>query len=170
MTTTQYTALEMELAVVNNILNKRKQVIVPNVWWGMHCIGLEHECDLLVMSGSGYLTEIEIKVSLSDLKRDKQKRHSHYNAVIKQLYFAIPRYLSDNIDLIPEQAGVFIVNRSYRDRTQDWIWSVTRERSAPARKTARPLKPEEQYKLARLGALRIWDLKKKYYKTLTAKG
>ena len=47
-----------------NFFNYRANLIVPNISWGL---GL-HECDLLVLTSSGYATEIEIKVSKADLK------------------------------------------------------------------------------------------------------
>lgn len=56
--------LEIETAIAMK-LDIRKHIIVPNISWGA---GL-HECDLLVINKSGYATEIEIKISKSDLKK-----------------------------------------------------------------------------------------------------
>lgn len=71
----------------------------------------KHECDVLIVSKSNYLTEIEIKVSLSDLKKDLEKWHKHSNEKLKYQYFAIPKYLEKHIDLIPENFGIIIVEK-----------------------------------------------------------
>lgn len=62
------TTLEMEIALMRE-LNIRKNIIVPNVSFGMYFkgYGALHECDLLCLSKSGYATEIEIKIIKSDL-------------------------------------------------------------------------------------------------------
>ena len=52
----------------------RQNIIVPNVWWGM---GFNYELDLMVISGSGWATEIEIKISVSDIRADLRKRRWH---------------------------------------------------------------------------------------------
>ena len=72
---------------------------------------IKHECDVLIISKSNYLTEIEIKVSLADLKKDLEKWHKHSNNKIKYQYFAIPEYLKKHIDLIPENFGIIIVDK-----------------------------------------------------------
>lgn len=71
---TKLTIDEIELAIVNSgIFNKRNDIIVPNVSWGL----LNHEADMVVMTKSGYLTEIEIKRSWEDFKADFKKPHEH---------------------------------------------------------------------------------------------
>ena len=66
----------------------RSHYVVPNVYWGLD---FYHELDLLSISKSGRVgTEIEIKVSKSDLKRDQEKRHGHRDSRISQLFFCWP--------------------------------------------------------------------------------
>jgi hypothetical protein len=142
------TAQKIEIALSRKF-DYRQNLIVPNVSWGLWL----HECDLLIMSKSGYLTEIEIKVSTSDLKKDAQKRHGHHNEKIKKLYFAIPEKLLKHESFIPERAGIIIYNSE-----RDWCRF---HRNAKTNNTAKPLSVEDQYQLARLGALRIWGLKSK---------
>lgn len=62
-------ARDIEIAIAK-MFNYRMNVIVPNVSWGL---GLRCECDLLIVSQRRYATEIEIKVSKSDIKADKKK-------------------------------------------------------------------------------------------------
>ena len=51
--------IKMEIAIARS-WNYRRHLIVPNVSWGFGV----HECDLLVISPSGYATEIEIKAAV----------------------------------------------------------------------------------------------------------
>lgn len=138
---------EIELALAN-YFGIRENLIVPNVSWGLGV----HECDLLVLSKSGYCTEVEIKISLSDLKKDLSKHHSHKSDKIKYLYFCIPSYLAKHIEFIPNNAGILIINSNHK------IFKIFE----PTRNiTAIKLNDEEKFIVARLGALRIWDLKSK---------
>jgi len=131
----------------------RTHLIVPNVSWGL---GI-HECDLLICSKSGYCTEVEIKISKSDLIKDKEKTHGHKNEKIKYLYFAIPEKLEtpDIIEHIPPDAGILVI-RQIKNR-----YHVKKIREAVKNKNCRALTEREQYEMARLGALRIWGLKNK---------
>lgn len=172
---------EIELAVAFYFA-RAQALSVPNVSWGM---GL-HECDVLVLTKSGYLYEVEIKVSMSDLIRDGHKDHGHVpgkrSPGIIELYYAMPVALFDKIsdqgqirpDLIPNRAGVFSfrrtdsgaplkLERKAEPQTRPFKISVPagecwRTSEIPP---ARKLTIEERYQFARLGTLRIWSLKKK---------
>ena len=133
----------------------RKNLIVPNVHWGMNM----HECDLLIVSKAGYVTECEIKVSRADLKKDQLKVHGHRSPCIKYLYFAVPEKLTEAaLELAPARAGILAVRH---DDPDDWTPRVRRIRDAECQKHARKMSDRDQYKVARLGALRIWNLKRK---------
>lgn len=149
------TTLEMECAVAQ-FLGVRRNLIVPNVNWGMNL----HECDLLVATQAGYLWEVEIKVSRADLKKDAEKRHGHRSHRIKHLYFAIPKYLEHCIEFIPEHAGILVVERYEGNEWRD-AGVRARQIRKPATNHCAPISANERYQLARLGALRIWDLKRK---------
>lgn len=133
----------------------RQNLIVPNVHWGMNM----HECDLLIISKAGYVTECEIKVSRYDLVKDREKKHGHDDPNIKYLYFALPDYLVSCIDLVPERAGILLVRAD--KGPDDYGPRVKRLRAPTARKHARKMTDSYRYKVARLGALRIWRLKRK---------
>ncbi len=141
--------LDMEL-LVGQFLNPRINLIIPNVSWGF-CI---HECDLLCVTKNRYLWEVEIKISKSDLIKDKGKRHNHKNNKIKRLYFAIPDYLQSEIEHIPEPAGIIVVN------TQNEYLYVKKIREAKQCGQYR-ITEREYIKLMHLGAMRIWGLKAK---------
>lgn len=143
---------EMELAIAE-WLGPRSHLIVPNVSWGM----LNHEADLLCLSRSGYATEIEIKVSVSDLRRDHKKQHQHNHSLIRYLYFAVPVEMGDCWADVPAGAGIIVVDNSCPDHVYaSWPKIIKPPRANPL---ARRFTIEQQYQLARLGTLRIWTLK-----------
>jgi hypothetical protein len=146
-------ASEIEIAIANHF-NYRQNLIVPNVCWGM---GL-HECDLLILTKSNYAYEIEIKVSKQDLIKDLNKAHKHESKKIKYLWFAVPDKLMEFAGYIPKHAGILKVEKRYTT-SNAWWYKVTRERWAET-KSKYKWSSQERYELARLGALRIWDLKK----------
>jgi len=144
------TTLELEIAVMKK-LGIRKKLIVTNISWGLNI----HECDLLMVSGSGYATEIEIKISKSDLIKDLEKRHKHQNRKIKYLYFAMPSSLAKHIEYVPTHAGIMVVNSRGR------VFTIARPKINPA---CRPLTEDEIFQVAKLGAMRILGLKTKILK------
>lgn len=134
----------------------RQNLVVPNVSWGAGV----HECDLLILSKSNWASEIEIKRSLSDLKKDAKKKHGHDNEKIRYLYFAIPDKLLKHQHVIPERAG--IISISLKDETRPAIGfrgDIVREPTVNSQ--ARKWEQRERHNLSRLGALRIWGLKQK---------
>ena len=140
-------ATEIELSVAR-YFSWRINLIVPNVSWGLWL----HECDLLVVTKAGYCYEVEIKISLSDLKADAKKSHGHKSKMIRKLYFAIPEYLTDAIEHIPENAGILIISA----RGQCKMF-----RDAATNSEAPKLTEKERYQVARLGTMRIFNLKQK---------
>lgn len=151
------TTIEMEVAL-STYLHYRQNLIVPNVCWGM---GL-HECDLLIVSKAGYLTEIEIKISRADLRADAKKWHGHNSRRIKRLFFALPDYLESCIDLVPERAGIILVRPKGNVPGEYPHYPRCKEiRAAQRNKDAQTISDADRYRIARLGALRIWNLKRK---------
>ena len=135
----------IEIAVARHF-GYRQNVIVPNVFWGL---GFRHELDLLLVTQRRVCWEIEIKVSVSDLKRDVEKRHQHQDPRLARLYFAISETLVPHISCIPESAGVLVVDSRLRLR-------VLRP---PRIRKAKKLTDSEYLKLLELGTMRIWTLK-----------
>lgn len=141
------TTPEIELALANH-LNIRTNIIVPNIHWGL----LPYEVDLLVLSSKGYATEIEIKVSVSDLKADKLKKHDHSSNLIKRLFFAMPDCLEKHITHVPAKAGILLV---------DYYGRVKEIRKPKINTAARKLTDKEIHQVLRLGNMRTWNLRKK---------
>lgn len=140
-------SLDIELAVASHF-GTSNNLIVPNISWGF----LDYECDLLVVTKSNYAWEIEIKVSRADIIRDKNKRHRHESRKIKFLYFAIPDYLLNCIEHIPDRAGIIVVDSEFK---------TCRTERHPLMWKNYKLSDAEKYQIARLGTLRIWGLKRK---------
>lgn len=141
------TSTDIEVAVAR-YLNPRTNLIVPNISWGLDL----HECDLLVVTKSGCAWEIEIKVSKYDLIKDKSKPHKHDSHKIKYLYFAIPESLLEHKEHIPERAGIIVV---YKKDLTTRCETVRQPQSHSNYKFT----DSERYAVARLGSMRIWDLK-----------
>jgi len=136
----------------------RQNLIVPNVYYGLN---FRYELDLMVVTPAGWATEIEIKVSLSDLKADKKKTHDHRSNKIKYLYFAVPENLqSPALELIPERAGLFIV----RYEPAVFEYNKTEAVKSPiTNNAARKITTTERIKLNELATMRIWSLKRIIY-------
>lgn len=133
----------------------RQHIIVPNCYINFGT-SADHECDLIVIKRSGYAEEIEIKMSKSDLKADFKKKHGHIDERLQHLFYAMPVELYEQCkDLIPEYAGVLTITK-YDD------CAVTRCVKAAPKKQCRKLTETEQLKIARLGVMRVWNLKSKY--------
>ena len=148
--------IEMEVALADHF-KFFKNLMVTNISWGLAPNGKHlHECDILLLTNSGYLWEIEIKVSKADLINDKKKSHGHLNDNIKRLYFAIPDYIKDYEKHIPDRAGIIIVRRA---KTSNRLFCRI-ERPAINQKGYK-LKKDEKHKMAVLGSMRAWSSKRK---------
>ena len=151
---TNLTIDEIELAVVNSgIFNKQTDIFVPNLSWGL----LNHEADLVVMSKSGYLTEIEIKRSWEDFKADFKKDHEHNDDRISNFYYCVPEsILGKVLEFFKERFGEALpAIIAYNDKgdiifNKGYSW-----------RGGRKLFIEEQLTIARLGCMRVWNLKQK---------
>jgi hypothetical protein len=140
----------------------RQNIIVPNISWGINI----HECDLLIIRKSGYGIEVEIKISKSDLKADAKKSHNHNDIAnrISELYFAIPDFLQDCIDFIPDHAGILILSRNKYYHYYNFL-EVKRLRKAKVNKNRNKFCDNEILKIAHLGTMRIWKLKQNIIET-----
>jgi len=149
---------DIEIAIAHRY-GWRRYFIVPNVHWGLN---FWHELDMLVVSPVGWATEIEIKVSASDLKADKKKIHGHRSDRIRQLYFAVPEDLrAKAMELIPERAGLIIV----KPDMAPYAYGKTEIVKTPKTNSgARKLNEKELQKLGKLAAMRIWSLKAVVYR------
>lgn len=114
---------------------------------------MEYEADLIVLTANGYVVEVEIKISLADLKRDcKKKKWSlrAFNELVSRFYYAMPAQLWEKPaarECVPNFAGVITVDDSGQVLTV----------KEAVRRTARPLRAPERFNLARVGSFRAWS-------------
>jgi len=140
----------------------RQYLIIPNVFWGFF---INREADLLIISKSGYVTEIEIKISFADFKKDFTKKCVssdiyENDSRIKSKIYAMPESVYDQnkekiMNLLPAYAGLWL-NGEY---------GIRRIIKKPVnKKNARKLTDKEIMGLMRLGCMRIWNLKHTLHK------
>jgi hypothetical protein len=148
------TVRDIELALSRHF-EYRTNIIIPNVSWGFL---YGREADLLILSKSGWLTEVEIKVSAADIKRDLQKRQGHWDRKVRQCWFAVPAGLASSPD-IPEHYGVLAIGpKIYAMGTHEYFY-VESKRVPKINPEARKVDDKDRMKLMRLGCMRIWSLK-----------
>lgn len=129
------------------------------------------EADLLVVSRAGYMTEVEVKVSLSDWRADAKKykfkilsdqgqnpetaREQSSWRSIKAFWYAVPVELAPRYTEagIPDWAGVMGVREP--DEAHHWQASFEIVRQPKIFKAVK-LTERRQLELARLGACRQW--------------
>lgn len=87
---TSRTLIDIELALAE-FFGWKRNIIAFNVQGLSGTLPIYHECDMLVVTSSGYLTEIEIKRSFADFCADFKKDHRHKSAVpMKDFCYAVP--------------------------------------------------------------------------------
>ena len=125
----------------------------PMIWKNI----VNHECDMLIVSKNCYLTEVEIKISLSDLKADFKKKHQHKDENIKNFYYAFPEEMKEKaIELIPEEAGILIAVKKHLHSGQEYR-TIECYRKPKINKEAKPINDIVLSKIYRLGYLRYWN-------------
>jgi len=149
------TSLDIEIAV-SDLIGYRLNTIVPNVSWGL---GLNHECDLLVLDKHGRFTEIEIKVSISDLKADFNKYYGHSSKIISRMYYAFPADMLERaLPLIPKHIGIIICEKRDVFYLGKSGYRAEFYRQVRHDKYSRP-SDKQIRKFLELGCMRIWSLK-----------
>lgn len=139
-------------SAVVQLLNYRVYTVVPNVF-----VSYNHEADLIAIK-DGKLTEIEIKISISDLKADFKKPHRNKQSqTISRLIYAFPEIMLEKaIPHIPLGCGIITVKEVIISNTRLYVAKWYRQ--ARHNNFARPY-PKQIEELMRLGCMRIWSLK-----------
>lgn len=142
---------------VAELLNYRLYTIVPNVSYGL---GLNHECDLLALDKKDRFTEVEIKISVGDLRADFKKGHGHKSEYISRLVYALPiELIEKHGDLIPKEHGIIAIevlpvrNGYTIPRVKASWYRIVK--CAPDKKVSE--KVIKRFMM--LGCMRIWSLK-----------
>ncbi len=179
---TSLTVLQIQLALHNSGLwNKRSDIMVPNLSWGF----LPYEADFVIMTKSGYLTEVEIKRSWEDFKADFNKDHRHDDERIYHFFYCVPIAIFDKVkefltnklmeelddyskDLLTKNPDLLGVHSQLPAvLTYDENGNVRHPKfgfPGARRHQARKLFIEEQLQIARLGCLRYWKQQENFIK------
>lgn len=154
----KWTEERVAYAVARCIFPWRRYVVVPNVYWGL----LPHEADLAVLSDAGWLSEVEIKIRVSDFRNDAKKaKHkspglSVRGDCITDFYYAMPAdiWAKSNPEWLLLGAGLITVEANHTFPEHDMAKVVQKPMARP---TARKLSEAERLQLIRLGYLRYWS-------------
>lgn len=122
--------------------------MIPNLSWGL----LAYEADFVIISKTGYMTEVEIKRSLADFKADFHKSHTHDAEQVYYFYYCVPEKIYD-------KAIEFLHHRKLGDYNTDYPAVLYYTETGKHRK----LFIEEILQVARLGQLRYWNLLEKSF-------
>ena len=123
----------------------------PMIWKNI----VNHECDILIVTKNHYLTEVEIKISLSDLKADFKKKHQHKDENIKNFYYAFPEEMKEKaLELIPKECGILI---AVEKKCSIPYRTIECYRKPKINKEAKPVNDIVLSKIYRLGYLRYWN-------------
>lgn len=146
------TTAEMEVAIIDHF-DHRNNIIVPNLWHGI----IDYEADVVSLTKSNFATEIEIKISKQDLLADFKKNHNHDSEFFKYFYYAVPEDLVEfAMEHIPKRAGILSALRNQRGEV-----FVYQKRRAELNRNHRRWTDRERLKLAELGTMRIFRLKRR---------
>lgn len=152
---------QIHLALRNSgIWNKRSDIMIPNLSWGL----LDYEADFVVLSKSGYLTEVEIKRSWEDFKADFNKKHKHDADQVYYFYYCVPEKIYDKVISFFQLKSSDNININLPAviyYTESGNIVRTGFGNPYSRGKRRKLFLEEQLIIARLGQLRYWNLLEK---------
>lgn len=158
----RWTEDSIAYALATRVFPWRQYVVVPNVDWGL----LTHEADLVALSDSGWLSEIEIKISAADYRADASKpKHAlavstpGHSPIINRFYYAMPDSVYEKIAPVPAGYGCIVLTESGR------AYKII---EAERRHGTRKLTEEERMKLMRLGYHRYWTRAQKVARLIAA--
>ena len=148
--------MQLQLTKSGGAFDFTRNICVPNVSYGFNYSG---ESDLLIIRPSMFLIEVEIKISVADLKKDVEKsKHKDWERAtnpVAELYYAMPSSIWDKVKdnpPIPDHAGIVIIDESKLDRYTKHQFI----RKAKKHAFARTLTHLEIYRITRLGCYKFW--------------
>ena len=151
--------LQVEIEMIK-YLDYVRNLIVTNCSYGLD---LCYEADIVCL-GASYATEIEIKVSRSDLLADKKKKpQAHNSNLFKFFYFAVPEKLEEiALKEIPERAGLYVIRKKFNPSLREahiFWFEVEKVREAQTNPLAKKWDIDMRCRLARLGAIKVLSMK-----------
>lgn len=146
-------------------INYRRHLCLPNMNGGLG-FWSRGEMDFVAVTGAGFVIEIEIKVTLADLRREwrspvKIEKHRRAHTVTKGLrrfFICTPAKIAqkarEEIEAEPLLAYAGILKAVEQHERSAWVGMV---RPAQNLKSARKLTPDERMKIGHLATMRLWD-------------
>lgn len=153
-------SMQFALTAKGNLFDWSRYAVIPNV---MAFSVFEHgEADLLCLSKSNTLHEVEIKVSASDILAERKKGpHAHQNVLVSHVWFAVPEKLvpfaASNID---ERFGIVAVYHKVYSAKKLFSRMHTKVIRKPRKNTMphhRKPNSDEVIRLLRTGVNRMWS-------------
>lgn len=154
---------QIEFAIAR-LFGVRDNIIVPNISWGFF---ITHEADLLIMSRTGYLTEVEIKRSYNDLLADFKKTTSHYEGKVEHMYYAVPVSIADKSwkaiteSFCGQTVKCGLLTYDERGFAKEVVKAPSISSILHRNKQDHKLFVEEQLQIARLGTMRYWSMQER---------
>jgi len=146
---------KIEIALYNhfNFLNND---IISNVFLDFN----RYECDLMVITKSLYVSEVEIKISVSDLRAESKKQRYKLNGYhnpnfsvcdfLKHKWFAMPEEMEkQGLELIPKYSGLLCVNEKMGVKIV----------KKPEKLSDKKISNEQRTDFLRIGNLKVFTLK-----------
>ena len=153
----------IQIALGNHYGRESGMIAVPNVLMYSKDGGM-YEADFITITKSGYLTEVEVKISISDFRADFEKQRYHDSPHVNSLYYALPKELyqkhKEEIDNSCNKVGAGII----LIRSDSWWDGIVKK---PKLRKVKPLTIYEKLDYARLGCMK-WP--KYYYRGMNSHG
>jgi hypothetical protein len=116
----------------------------------------DYRADFMMVTGAGYATEIEVKVSLSDWRVDlKKPKWQAMPAWVTRFVYAVPEALGVP-EWVPSQAGVWHIKPS----NNDWAGLQIAVVRAPKRIGAQKVPDDVMSKWMKNFYYRYWDMRR----------
>lgn len=148
------TEIQKLFAYQYGLLNNN--LVLPNITM-IGANGDTYEADLIYINKRRYVSEVEIKISMSDFKADFKKKVYHNSDIVRQFYYLFPNDLyrenSEEIErlLMESDAGIMTV-RNFRG------CCVKIQRKAKFRRSVEPIKETKLLKLMYIGCMKWYTV------------
>lgn len=149
-------------ALARGLFKNKMVLMIRNCYW------TGFETDLLGVTQDLRIVDVEIKISRSDLKADKNKdkwfHRSYWNSPVRtpvqwprhvwKHYYCLPFdvWTDELFAHIPPTSGVLLLTAKSNGNPDITVW-----RRAKPNKDAKRLAPEDVINIARLANIRMWD-------------
>jgi hypothetical protein len=164
-----WTERRMQLALTKkgNLFDFTRYSVVPNVSYSVLYNG---EADLLCLSKGNIFHEVEIKISVQDMKNEDKKRRSQYSNVVAYKWIAAPEgiaYKALELGCIPKTWGVvsvsakWVEDREYMYHIEPAHWVIkTKKLRLPKRQETITVSESKIISFYRTGITRMWSKRK----------